>query len=121
MAVRKVSDLLDRVRQVLQDQDQDNYRYPTVDLVGYLNDAVLEARRIRPDMFVGRYLDDLPQVTTVASTDWSTIPMPLPDQWFVATYNYVAGRAEFRDDEFAVDNRAMTLMSQFTAMLTGGL
>lgn len=119
MGVRKVSDLLDRVRQVLQDQDQDNYRYPTVDLVGYLNDAVLEARRLRPDLFLGSYLKALPQAPTDASTDWSTVAFPLPDQYFVAAYNYVAGRAEFRDDEFAVDNRAMTLMGQFTTMLMG--
>lgn len=120
MAVRMVSDLLERVRQVLQDQDQDNYRYPTSDLVGYLNDAVLEARRLRPDLFVGKYMVDLAQVSQDPSTDYSTIPFPLPGQYFVGTYNFVCGFAELRDDEFAVDGRAMTLRTQFTQMLAGG-
>jgi hypothetical protein len=121
MGVRKVSDLLARVRQVLQDEDSDNYRYPTSDLVGYLNDAVIEAWRLRPDIFVGRFLKDPPQITVLANdSGYAAVAFPLPDTYFVPCYNYVAGRTEFRDDEFAVDNRAMTFMGQFQTMLLGG-
>ena len=117
--MRKVSDLLARVRVVLQDQDQDNYRYPTTDIVGYLNDAVVEAKRLRPDMFIGRYLEDVPQVSETP-IDYTIINMPLPDSAFTAAVDYCAGRCELRDDEFSVDGRAMTFLNSFSQKLMGG-
>jgi hypothetical protein len=119
MASRSVQDLLARVRQVLQDLDAEGYRYPTGDLIGYLNDAVLEAYRLRPDLFVGRYAQNLPQVDPTAP-DFTTVDFPLTNSCFVATVNYVAGRAEIRDDEYAVDGRAMTFLTAFTKTLMGG-
>lgn len=116
---RKVSDLLARVRQVLQDQDQDNYRYPTSDMVGYLNDATLECKRLRPDLFIGAYQLEVP-VVSETPVDYSTIPMPVPDSCFTACVDYVAGRTELRDDEFAVDGRAMTFVQSFSQKLMGG-
>jgi hypothetical protein len=114
-----VSDLLERVRQVLQDQDQNGYRYPTSDLVGYLNDAVTEAKRLRPDMFIGTYKKTRTFVSTNPSTDYSAVPFPLSDDVFTAVVGYVVGFAEIRDDEFAVDGRAMTFMNSFTQKLMG--
>lgn len=119
MSLRTMQDLLDRVRQVLQDLDSAGYRYPTADLVGYTNDAVLEAKRLRPDLFVGAYAKALPQVSATAP-DFSAVAFPLPDSCFVATSNYVAGRAELRDDEYAIDGRAMTFVQAFTKTLMGG-
>lgn len=120
MSIRKVSDLLARVRAVLQDQDQTGYRYPTSDLVGYLNDAVFETRRLRPDIFIGKFRTRPTDISTVPNVDYSTIEFPLPDQCFVAVVDYVAGRTELRDDEFAVDGRAMTLISSLSTKLMGG-
>ncbi len=117
--MRKVSDLIARVRVVLQDEDPDNYRYPTTNIVGYLNDAVVEAKRLRPDMFIGRYLVDIPQVPETP-TDYSVIKFPLPDSCFTAAVDYCAGRCELRDDEFAVDGRAMTFLNSFSQKLMGG-
>lgn len=119
MATRTVADLLNRVRVVLQDQDQDGYRYPTADLVGYLNDSVLEAKRLRPDLFVGRYRVDPPQVSDIL-TDYTVVKFPLPDSCFAACVAYVAGNAEMRDDEFAVDNRASSFVASFTQKMMGG-
>lgn len=109
---RTVGDMLSRVRETLQDLA--GTRYPQPQLLGYMNDAVLEARSIRPDLFVGAY--DL-EITDVVET---TAPFPLPDQFFPAVCFYVAGRAELRDDEFAVDGRAMTLLSTFGKKLIAG-
>lgn len=120
MATRYVSDLLDRVRQVLQDQDADGYRYPTSDLVGYLNDFTGEAFRLRPDLFVGKYHVDPPEVTQAAGTDYSTVAFPLPRSCFVAAVHYVAGRAEVRDDEYAANGRASSFLQAATQMLMGG-
>lgn len=118
--MRVVSDLLTRVRIVLQDQDSANYRYPTKDIVGYLNDAVLEAKRIRPDLFLGQYLSNPPQVTLADNADYSAVAFPLPDSCFTACIDYCAGRCELRDDEFAVDGRAMTFVNSFAMKLMGG-
>lgn len=116
----KVSDLLERVRQVLQDQDQGRgYRYPTSDLVGYLNDAVSEAKRLRPDMFVGTNKATRSFISADPSTDYSTVDFPLSEYCFSACVGYVAGWAEIRDDEFAVDGRAMTFITSFTQKLIG--
>lgn len=119
MSTRKVSDLLARVRQVLQDQDQTGYRYPTSDIVGYLNDSILEARRIRPDLFIGQYRVT-PPVVADTLTDYTIVEFPLPDSCFVACVNYCSGQCELRDDEFAVDGRANTFVQQFTLKLMGG-
>lgn len=119
MPTRSVADLLTRVRVVLQDQDQDAYRYPTSDLVGYLNDSVLEARRLRPDLFLGRYRESPPQIP-YALTDYTVQAFPLPDSVFTAAVDYVAGRAEMRDDEFAVDGRATSFVNSFSQKLMGG-
>lgn len=118
---RYVSELLDRVRQVLQDQDAGGYRYPTSDLIGYLNDFVLEARRLRPDLFVGSYHDDLPVVSSDSSTDYAQVKFPLPVMsCFVPAVHYVAGRAEVRDDEYAANGRAASFLKAATQMLMGG-
>jgi hypothetical protein len=114
-----VSDLLERVRQVLQDQDQNNYRYPTSDLIDYLNDAVSEAKRLRPDLFIGTYVKSRTFVSNNPATDYTTVPFPLPESCFMPTVGYVCGFVEVRDDEFSDTGRAMTFMNSFTQKLLG--
>lgn len=120
MSVRTVADLISRVRQVLQDEDAGNYRYPTSSIVGYYNDSILVARRLRPDLFIGRFGLAAPQAPSDPATNYSTVPFMLPDDYFPPTCDYVAGRSELRDDEFAVDGRAMTFVSSFSQALMGG-
>lgn len=110
---RKVKDLLSRVRVTLQDTEA--VRYLTPELLGYMNDAVLEARSIRPDLFVRDFNGSFNDVTDPEAA------FPLPDQFFPAVCHYVCGRAELRDDEFAVDGRAMTLLAAFSKKLVGGI
>jgi hypothetical protein len=119
MAPRSVANLLARVRQVLQDEDQENYRYPTSDLVGYYNDAMFETQRLRPDLFIGKW-DAIPQVDEASDTDYSVVDFALSPIYFLAVVDFVAGRTELRDDEFAVDGRAMTLMNSLSQKLMGG-
>lgn len=110
---RKVQAVTDRVQQLLNDAR--GVRYPLDQLRGYVVDAVVEARSVRPDLFVGEYAVPLPD--TLEQDD----PLPLPDQFFAAVCMYVAGIAELRDDEFAVDGRAMTLQQMFARKLTTGV
>jgi hypothetical protein len=43
----------------------------------------------------------------------------LPEIFYQSFVYYLAGNAELRDDEFAVDNRAMTLLGAYRRNLTG--
>lgn len=104
--------LLERAREILQDDA--GTRYTDSQLLLHARDAVVLVRTLRPDLFVGSYATPLPTSFTVDDT------VNLPDQFFVATAEYVAGMAEMRDDEFAVDGRAMTFRTQLTKKLVTG-
>lgn len=105
---------LDRAYEILQD---DGTRYPRAQLIAFLDEGIVAVRRVRPDIFVGRFGAPLPQVTEATIND----PLPTPDSVFEGLAHYVAGRAELRDDEFAVDGRAMTLRGQLTQTLLQGV
>jgi hypothetical protein len=110
---RKVQDVINRVREVLQDEEA--ARYKDEQLIAHLMDALLAVRSIRPDLFIGAYSQPLPD--TLVLTD----VLPCPDWLFAAIAYYVAGAAEMRDDEFALDNRAMTLQQTLTKKLVTGM
>lgn len=113
---KTLQNVITEVRQVLQDEDSDNYRYPDADLVGYLNNAFYEIRRLRPDAYINTFRTALPHYTT---SDLAT-EFPLDLTFFQATVYFVAGNAELRDDEFTVDARAVTFLTQFKTMLREG-
>lgn len=110
---RTVQDVIDRTSgDVLNDVA--NGRYTIAQIVGYVNDAVLEVRNLRPDLFVGALSTDLPLLDDPAD------PLPVPDSLFPAICFYVAGRAEIRDDEFAVGGRAQQLINALAQKLMRG-
>lgn len=106
---------VDRAREILQDEL--GVRYSTAQLIAYLNEGIVAARRVRPDLFIGMYTVPLPQVTEATLND----PLPTPDAIFVGLTQYMAGRAELRDDEFAVDGRAMTMEARLDRVLIQGV
>lgn len=106
--------VIDRAREILQDVA--GVRYPTAQLVAFLNEGIVAARRVRPDLFIGTYTDPIPQVTEATLGD----VLPTPPTIFVGLAQYVAGRAELRDDEFAVDGRAMTMEARLDRVLLQG-
>lgn len=86
------------------------YRYAENELIEALNIAVLEARRLRPELFLNGF-SSLPSYS--AGTDaFSIDPMYRPSFIY-----YVAGRAQLRDDEPSQDQRATVLMNKFIAQL----
>lgn len=101
-------------RQILQD---DGTRYPSAQLLGFLNEGIEQVWTVRPDIFVGRYTAGVPVVLEAALAD----PLPVPRTLTQALGEYVAGRAELRDDEFAVDGRAMTMREQLKIRLLQGV
>lgn len=110
---RTVQAVLTRVRELVQDAD--GTRYTDEQLCSHTVDAIQTARSTRPDLFVGAFLTPLPDTLLPGDT------LPLPDQLFAAVSYYVAGSAELRDDEFAVDGRAITLQQAYNKKLISGM
>lgn len=106
-----VGKIIDAARILLQDTRAGAYRYDDPSLILHLNDAVLEARRIRPDLFLPSYA--VPAEYT-SKTDLFTLEL----MYRPAFVYYVAGKAQLRDDETGQDGRATVLLNKFVAQLT---
>ncbi len=113
---RTVAQVLTSVRTITQDQLQP-YRVPDAELILYVSEAIGEARRVRPDMFISNFRNTIP---IYEESTMATDTIGIADMYFSQVVNYVAGRADLREDEFAVDGRAMSLMNAFGIALTGG-
>ena len=109
-----VGEIIAQVRDVLQDLDTDDIRYPTSSLIRALNLAVLQTRGLRPDYFVGTFTTPIPRITSEGED------IPLPDELLGPLVQYVAGWAEMRDDEFTIDSRAAILLKSYEAQLGVG-
>lgn len=112
---RTAGEVIADARDILQDHVTP-YRYTESQLFRYLSSALMEARRIRPDLFSGSLRAPVPNYSEF---DGAKI-LPLIDTYYPQVVNYVAGRAELRDDSFAVDGRATALIAAFGASLGGG-
>jgi hypothetical protein len=73
-------------------------------------------RRIRPDLFIGRFTTQLP---TFDSTETAKT-YPLEDMYFPASVNYMVSMAEMRNDQSAVDGRASAFLGLFSLQMGGG-
>lgn len=105
--------VIDRVNEILQDTG--NVRYTESEKLNHIVDAVEQIRAVRPDVFVASYATPLPDSLLAASL------LPTPDQYFAAICYYVAGCCELRDDEFAVDGRALSLRDSLVKKLVSGI
>jgi hypothetical protein len=109
-ALDTVQDYVTAARVLLQDQSAP-YRYPDLDLVAALSFAMLEARKLRPDLF----LTTTPQNFTANDATAVSIDM----QYRMPILYYLCGFAQLRDDENTQDARAAGLLGKFTAGMTG--
>lgn len=112
MALDTVQDYVDRARVLLQDQ-YEPYRYPDTDLVEALSEAILEARRLRPDLLTGYFRTSLPDFSTSSMSQ----SVPIDPQYRVAFVYYICGQAQLRDDENDQDSRAAVFLNKFVAQL----
>lgn len=110
---RTYSQVIQRARRILQDEDVDNYRYSDESLADSVNDALLEVRRVRPDLF----LSDSFVVTDVILADMDTTNIPVEDFYFQSLVYLVSGYAMLRDDEYSLDSRAVNLLNKGVAQL----
>lgn len=113
MALDTVQDFVDRARVLLLDQVEP-YRYPTIDLVESLNEGILEARRLRPDLLKAYLRTSLPDF----SIDAMTASVPIDPQYRVAFVYYICGQAQLRDEENTQDTRAAAFLNKFVAQMT---
>jgi hypothetical protein len=107
--------ILNDARVLLNDEVIDSTtvtRYTEAQLLGYARQALVEARRIRPDLFLANLTAAFPVLT-------ATSVVPMPEEYHVCLTDYVVHRAELRDDEFAVDGRSAGLLQKFKAGLLG--
>lgn len=97
--------------------DTTGERYTNDDLISDLNSAISMTKMLRPDAFI--LGEVLPEFTTADLGLGTPTDFPLPEIFYQSFVYYLAGNAELRDDEFAVDNRAMTLLTAYRRNLTG--
>lgn len=110
MALDTVQDYVTASRILLQDTVQ-VYRYPDSDFVLALNEGILDASRLRPDLFMA--YASTPSYAAVDGTAVTIDPM-----YRVAFPYFMAGWIQLRDEEYTQDSRAAAFMSMFTHMLT---
>lgn len=112
MALDTVADYVTQARTLLLDEIEP-YRYPTADLVDALNNGILEARRLRPDLFLAYFNTSLPSYSA-SSLSTSVFVDP---QYRMSFVYYIVGQAQLRDDEPNQDTRASAFMSKFIAQM----
>jgi hypothetical protein len=132
---KTLDDLVLEVRAILNDS-QIPYRYSDNLIVQHTNTILREVYRLRPDLYIGNFTLGVLSanlVNTYSIADLQVAngvpnptpplpitPFPIDDRLaFGPCVFYVAGRTEINDDEFADNNRAMTLMQAFRAELIG--
>jgi hypothetical protein len=116
VASNTIGSLLLDARNVLNDTIQVSgaYRYSDQELMNAFNDALLMTRTKRPDAFLKMGLRN--PVPTYLTTD-TAVPFPIAQEFYPAFLFYTVGRTELKEDTFADDNRAVTLMQKFIALL----
>lgn len=105
-----ISDVITLARDPLNDAAGD--RYTDAQLLAFCRQALNEARRLRPDLFIGKFSVNL---SALVATD----ALPIPDEFAQAIADFIAGRAELRDDEHVNSGRAVALAKLFSQALTG--
>lgn len=98
-----VQQVIDRARVPLNDAAKT--RYADSELTVYANDAYYMLRRYRPDFFLGQW-KSLPDTLTTSDEFPSIDLMYMP-----SIADYVTARAEFKDDEAVIAQRAQTMLS----------
>lgn len=108
-----VQSLITDVRTLLLDRTQP-YRYSDDELLVGLNTALLEARRLRADLFVTRYGNTVPYYAAVTGEQFCIEP-----QFRLAFVFGTGAHALIRDDEDVQDQRANDFLTRFHDMLIG--
>lgn len=102
-------ELADRARIPLNDDEKD--RYLDAQLLTFGQDAYLLLRRYRPDIFLSGWGDFPAFGALTLAADFPSVD----DMYLPVIADYIAARAEFRDDEAVVAERAQAFYALFAA------
>lgn len=123
---KTLDDAVTEIRMLINDTDSLGYRFTQAQVLQKLNTALREVYRLRPDAYVGNFSQGVisvnsPMTYTVADLGLNpATAFPLDDRLFFApVVFYVVGMLDLTDDEFADDNRAMTVLLAFRNQLIG--
>lgn len=108
-----VQNYVDEVRTLLLDKIRP-YRYTDEELVTAFNTTILEARRVRPDLFVTRWGSDVPYFSEV-----SGVAVPIEPQFRLGFVYGIIAHALMRDDEDVQDARVNSFYGKFYDILVG--
>ena len=103
-------------RVLLQDDGTSPYRYSDVELVLALSFALLEARRLRPDLFINYFYEE---AAFPAFTTNDTTAVDIDVQYRMAILYYIVGHAQLRDAEDTQDTRAGGFLKMFSSHMLG--
>ena len=112
-ALETVGQYLKEARVLLQDTVVP-YRYEDDQLVDCLNIGILEARRLRADLFLPKF--EIPYANSDV-IDMAT-KVPVDPIYRPALLYYIVGKAQLRDDEATTDSRAGAFIDKFNSSLT---
>ena len=115
-----IKDLIHQARDIVQDTgmefDYAGDRHTDAKLIRYLNTALADAYRMRPDLFFpGVHARVVPTFAVSDITDGTL--WPFDPTYFSAFAEYIAGYVGLSDDEFAQDGRAVSLLNRFSQKL----
>lgn len=108
-----VGKIVGRARILLQDTIAP-YRYETPALINALNEACMEAKRLRPDFYLRTFNATLPSYTAEAD---AVTESQIPSEFRPAFVYYLVGNAQLQDDEGNEDARATVFLNKFVAQL----
>lgn len=108
-----VASLIADVRVLLLDKVQP-YRYTDPELLVALNTALLEGRRLRADLYVTRWGNDVPFYNAVSGEQFC-----IEAQFRLGFVYGVCAHALLRDDEDVQDARANGFLARFHDVLIG--
>jgi hypothetical protein len=110
-----VASYIDDARTILLDRTPP-YRYDDNSLLLALNTALMEARRLRADLFVYKYGQSMP---TFGAVDGEIVPVEF--QFRVSIVYGIVAHAMLRDEEDVPTERANAFLAKFQNMLTNVL
>lgn len=112
-ALDTVGELVTRARVLLQDEVAP-YRYEDNELIDALNEACMEAKRLRPDLYLRTLNLTMPYFTTIGDI---VTEDKIPSEYRPTFIYYMVGNAQLRDEEDVTDARATVFLNKFTAQL----
>lgn len=112
--LKTVANYLTDARVLLLDEVSP-YRYDDASLITALNVTLLEARRLRPDLFVYRYCGTVPSFSTTQTDNDVYIEEPFRLAILFGTVSHALAR----DQEDIQDSRSSSYMGMFNDILVG--